>query len=568
MKIIRLENVGKRFFLTHQRDGVTKGFFSSFPRQNMVTEFWALKNINMEIEKGKVIGIIGRNGAGKTTLLYILAGISTPTTGEVKINGRVSSLLSLGAGFQDELTGKENIYLNASILNINRGEINKKYRSIVEFSELDGFLDYPLKVYSQGMRLRLGFSVAIHTESDIILTDEILSVGDVAFQKKCFDKIEEFRKQGKTLVITSQDLDTINRICDEVFLLENGEIVQQGSPDKVAACYLELLNEKKLPETFQRRYGKSKWWADKRGWEKQEGSKEVRIVEVKTYNSRGKQTNRFKMGEPVRLEACFVVEKEVSEPHFGVAIFREDGVYCYGPNTSLDGQQINKLNKGEGFFSIEYKSLCLKPGKYRFSTAIWDKNELWAYDYHVGFYKFEIIGDNKSSQLLNLRYRWKQDSAWQKFKIFQLEKPDFFLNLSDKLQDKVLSSDIEISSIELIDSSGSPKSILNTGEDLKIKLQFKFLTRPQDYYLWMGLFRNDDVYCHSVSKKLKEETVILIYPCFPLLSGEYYLSVGIWKKAQKEPLLYRNKAYVFKISFPGEDHGTVYLEHSWEWKLP
>jgi len=199
--------------LTHQKDGVTKGLFSSFPRQKMVTEFWALRNINIEIEQGKVIGIIGRNGAGKTTLLNILAGISTPTIGEVKINGQVSSLLTLGAGFQDELTGKENIYLNASILNINRDEIKKKYRSIVEFSELDGFLDYPLRAYSQGMRLRLGFSVAIHMDFDIILTDEILSVGDVSFQKKCFDKIEDFRKQGKTMVIISQNLDIINRIC-------------------------------------------------------------------------------------------------------------------------------------------------------------------------------------------------------------------------------------------------------------------------------------------------------------------------------------------------------------------
>jgi len=554
--------------LTHQKDGASRGFFSSLPGQKVVTEFWALKNVNMEIEKGKVIGIIGRNGAGKTTLLYILAGISSPTTGEVRINGRVSSLLSLGAGFQDELTGKENIYLNASILNINRGEINKKYRSIVEFSELDGFLNCPLKVYSQGMRLRLGFSVAIHTESDIILTDEILSVGDVSFQKKCFDKIEEFRRQGKTMVITSQDLDTINRICDEVFLLENGEIVQQGSPEKVAACYLELLNEKKLPETFQRRYGRSKWWADKRGWEKQEGSKEVRITEVRTYNSRGKQTNRFKMGETVRLEAYFVVEKEVNEPHFGVAIFREDGVYCYGPNTFLDGHQIDKLNKGEGFFSIEYKSLCLKPGKYRFSTAVWDKNELWAYDYHVGFYKFEVIGDNKSSQLLDLKYRWEPDSRLQKLNIFQPAKPDAFFNPGDKAQNEILSFDIEMSSIELTDSSGKPKNVFNTGEDLKIKLQFRFLSRSRDYYVWVGLFRNDDVCCHSVSKKLKEETVVLIYPCFPLLSGDYYLSVGIWKKNQKEPLLYKNKAYVFKISFSGDDHGTVYLEHSWAWKLP
>ena len=568
MKAIKLENLGKRFILTHQRDRMIKGFFSSFPGQKLATEFWALRNINMEIEEGKVIGIIGRNGAGKTTLLNILAGISTPTVGEVEVNGRVSSLLTLGAGFQDELTGRENIYLNSSILGMSRNEINKKYRSIVEFSELDGFLDSPLQTYSQGMHLRLGFSVSIHMDFDILLIDEILFVGDVSFQKKCFDKIEEFRRQGKTMVISTQSLDIVERLCEEAYLLENGEIAQRGHPQKVAARYLELLNEKKLPETFQRRYGKLRWWADKRFWEKKEGSKEARIVEVKTYDSRGKQTNRFKTGERVTVKAYFVVDQEINEPHFGVAIFREDGLYCYGPNTFFDGHKIDRLNKGEGFFSIDYKSLSLKPGRYRFSAAIWDKDELWAYDYHVGFYKFEVTGENNNAQLLNLRYRWQPDYWWRKFKMPQLEKPDISFNLSEQWRDKISSSDVEISSVELLDSADNPKSIFHTGEDLKVKLQFKFLKESQDYHLWLGLFRSDDVYCHGVSKKLEEEVVSLIYPNLPLLTGDYSLSVGIWGKNQKEPLLYKHKASVFKMSFLGQDHGTVYLEHSWKWELP
>lgn len=569
MRAIKLENVGKRFILTYPRNRVIKGFLSSFPGQKLATEFWALRGINMEVEKGKVVGIIGRNGAGKTTLLNILAGISTPTVGEVEINGRVSCLLTLGAGFQDELTGKENIYLNSSILGISRNEINKKYRSIVEFSELDGFLDSPLQTYSQGMRLRLGFSVAIHMDFDILLIDEILTVGDVSFQKRCFDKIEEFRRQGKTMVISTQSLDIIERLCQETFLLENGEIAQKGCPEKVAARYLELLNEKRLPETFQRRYGKLKWWADKRFWEKKEGSKEARIVEVQSYNSKGKQTDSFKMGEAVTVKARFITYEEIKEPHFGIAIFRDDGVYCYGPNTSFDGHQIDKLNKGEGVFRIDYKSLLLKPGRYRFSAAIWDKNELWAYDYHVGFYKFEVIGKNNDAQLLNLKHRWQPDYWWQKFKISQLEKIDTFFNSRDQWQDKILSSDIEISSIELLDLSGNPKSIFHTDEDFKVRLQFKFLKKePQDYYFWLGVFRGDGVYCHGVSRKLREGIVSLIYPNLPLLTGDYYLSIGVWKKNQREPLLYKNKACVFKMSFLGEDHGTVYLGHSWKWQLP
>lgn len=569
MNSIKLKNIGKRFILACQKDKALKGFLSSLPGQKITTEFWALRNINMEVEKGKVAGIIGRNGAGKTTLLNILSGISSPDIGRIEVNGRVSCLLTLGAGFQNELTGRENIYLNSSILGMSRDEVNKKYHSIVDFSELDDFLDSPLQTYSQGMRLRLGFSVAIHVDFDILLIDEILSVGDVSFQKRCFDKIEQFRRQGKTMVITTQSLDVIERLCEETFLLENGEVVQKGHPHKVASRYLELLNEKRLPETFRQRYGKLKWWADKRLWEKKEGSREVRIIEVKTYNSEGRQANRFRSGERVIVKVHFVVYQEVIEPHFGVAIFREDGVYCYGPNTSFDGQLIHKLNKGEGFFSINYNCLSLKPGRYRFSAAVWDKDEFWAYDYHVGYYKFEVIGENSDAQLLNLKYRWQSDYWWQKFKKPQLEKTDIFFNLSEQWWDKTSSEHIEISSVELLGLSDNPKSIFYTGEDLKVKLQFKFLNKePRDYYLWLGLFRGDDIYCHGVSRRLKEESVSLIYPNLSLLSGDYYLSVGIWGGNQNEPLLYKHKASIFKISFLGKDHGTVYLEHSWKWELP
>ncbi len=568
MNIIRLENVGKKYIITHQSGGATRGFFYSFPGNKIATEFWALRNINMEIEKGKVVGIIGRNGAGKSTLLNILAGVSSSTVGSVEINGRASSLLTLGAGFQDELTGKENIFLNSSILGMSRSEINKNYRHIVEFSELDGFLDSPLQTYSQGMRLRLGFSVAIYMDFDILLIDEILSVGDVSFQKKSFDKIDEFKKQGKTMIITTQALNIIERICDETYLLENGELVQKGDSQKVTARYLELLKERNLPEAFQRRHARLTWWADKRFWDKKEGSKEARIVKVKTYNANKKETNLFKAGERIRIEASFVVDETIDDPHFGVAIFREDGAYCYGPNTLLDGHKIAKLNKGKGFFSIEYKSLTLRPGAYRFSVAIWDKSEIWAYDYHVGFYRFEIIGENDNAQLLGLEYRWEPESWWQKFKIPQSGNKEALSPLNIQKQRDILSPHIELASMELLDSADNLKTIFKTGEDIRIRLRLKYLKEPRDYYLWLGLFRSDDVYCHGASKRLKEEESLLIYPNIPLLVGDYYLSVGIWKKDQKKPLFYKHEAQHFKMSFLGQDHGTVYLEHSWNRELP
>lgn len=569
MNAVTLENVGKKFMLANQRSKGMGGFFASFPGQKTASEFWALKSINIQVEKGKSVGIIGRNGAGKTTLLNILAGISKPTVGTVEMNGRVASLLTLGAGFQDELTGRENILLNSSILGMSREEVNRKFRSIVEFSELDGFLDAPLFTYSQGMRLRLGFSISIQTDFDILVIDEILAVGDVSFQKKCFHKIAEFRSQGKTMVVASQSLDVIERLCEEVFLLENGIIMSQGVSAKVSADYIKLLEGVGLSETFKRRYSQLKWRADKRFWGKKEGSKEARITEVAIANSKGKKTDKFQAGDSVTVKVHFNVDQEIEEPHFGVAIFREDGVYCYGPNTLFDGYQIQRIDKGKGFFSIEYKSLSLKPGKYRLSVAIWDKNELWAYDYHVCVYAFEIAGENKIGELLDLKHQWESDSrGW--INIPKLDITSIFFNSSLQLpdQDRIASSDIEISTVELLDSQDKVKDTFNTYETLKIKMQFKFLKDPQDYYLWSGLFRCDDVYCHGAFKKLKEESVILIYPNLPLLNGEYYLSVGIWGQSQKGPLAYKHKEASFKMFFKGGDHGTAYLGHAWAWELP
>lgn len=244
MKPIVLENVGKKFTLTHHKDYSGKGLFFPFaPGKKISTDFWALRDISMEIEKGVVAGIIGRNGAGKTTLLNILAGVSSPTVGNIQINGRVSSMLTLGAGFQEELDGKENIYLNGSILGMANSEISKKYKSIVEFSELNDFLDAPLRTYSQGMKMRLGFSIATSVDFDIILIDEIISVGDGSFQRKCFDRIADFKRQGKTMVITLHSLEYIERVCDKVFLLEEGKIIASGSAVEVINRYQKFINE-------------------------------------------------------------------------------------------------------------------------------------------------------------------------------------------------------------------------------------------------------------------------------------------------------------------------------------
>lgn len=251
MKVIQLEGVEKKFILSHQKDTTLNSFLPQFSKQRSTEDFSALKDINMEIEQGRVVGIIGRNGSGKTTLLNIISGICTPTNGNVKVNGKISTLVSLGAGFKSELSGNENIYLNGLILGMTKGEIKRRYQGIVDFSELDGFLDVPIQTYSQGMLARLGFSVAIHVDFDVLLMDEVISVGDAWFQKKCFAKVVDFRREGKTMVIVTHSTDLAERICDEVFLLENGRIVSSGEPQRVVSFYSKLLNEKRPLKNIQ-----------------------------------------------------------------------------------------------------------------------------------------------------------------------------------------------------------------------------------------------------------------------------------------------------------------------------
>ncbi len=206
-------------------------------RKSTAETFWALKNINLEIKKGETFGIIGPNGSGKSTLLKLIAGVTQPTKGTIKVNGRIAPLIELGAGFHPELTGRENIYLNGVILGLKRAEIKAHFNEIVDFAELWDFIDQPIKHYSSGMYLRLAFAVAVHTNPDILLVDEILAVGDQSFQKKCFNKMEEFQKNGVTIVYVTHALDSLEGFCDRAMLLERGDMKIIGSVNKVVSQY-------------------------------------------------------------------------------------------------------------------------------------------------------------------------------------------------------------------------------------------------------------------------------------------------------------------------------------------
>ena len=426
MLAVKLDNIGKKFIISHEKEALIRHLLPKFLRIKSYEELWALNNINLEIEEGLTYGIIGRNGAGKTTLLNVVSGITFPTRGKVYLNGKVSTLLSLGAGFHPELTGEENIYINGSILGLKIKEIKKRFKQIVDFSELGDFISAPLQTYSAGMYMRLGFSIAINVDFDILLMDEILAVGDISFQNKCLKKLRELQELGKTIMMVSQSLDLLNQLCHKTVLLDKGEILSQGITGQVTDYYKGLMSKKisqnelqgqkeiirkksvkKLATKDTNKDNFTDWFIPKDAWGTKSGTDDVQIIEVKLLNRKNKESTMYKTGENMKIKVKYIVHKEIDEPHFGVAIFREDGTYCFGPNTKFDGLKIERLKKGEGEFSIEYKSLNLLSGKYRVSVAIWEKNERFAYDNHYALYKFEVIPEKRDHGILYLDHKWR-----------------------------------------------------------------------------------------------------------------------------------------------------------------
>jgi ABC-type multidrug transport system ATPase subunit len=495
--------------------------------------------------------------------------------GEIITKGKISALLTLGAGFQDEFTGKENIYLNASLLGMKREEIKKVFADIVEFSELGDFINAPLGSYSSGMKMRLGFSVAIHKEFDVLVTDEIMGVGDMYFQKKCFEKMADFRRHEKSMIIATQDIGVAERFCDRLFLLEDGQVLSSGSPREIVEQYQMLLTKKKILSDGARSAiitETKRWGTDMEEWGKREGTKEVVINDLVVLNKSGQKINKIKSGEAVSIRVNIDVNEEIDNFHFGVAIFREDGVYCYGPNTRFDGLALERLRKGKGWFELAYRELLLMPGVYYMSAAIWDRNETFAYDYHKGSYKLEITGDAFSGQLLSLASRWH---GLQLLSLSEAKHmPDLDL-LADKWGSQLNNGTAALESLKFLNNYGYKDSVFLTERDFKIKVDFKIDRQLQSslkrLILWIGLYRSDGIYCHGGIKKVSScgaNSEILIYPKLRLLPGGYKVSFGIWDSDAKCFLTYSHGVHSFNMISDKRDHGTVYLEHSWNWQIP
>ncbi|MBI1884587.1 MAG: ABC transporter ATP-binding protein [Chlamydiae bacterium] len=367
MSSIKVENLGKRFRLKQDRGrSVKSSLLGLFRRSDLEKSLWALRNISFEVSPGETLGIIGANGAGKSTLLCLIAQTMRPTEGSVQISGRVSSLLELGAGFHPELTGRENIYLNGSILGLSKKQMDERYESIVDFAELKDFIHLPVKHYSSGMYVRLGFSVAVEVNPDVLLLDEILAVGDETFRKKCLKKISDFKRAGKAMLAVSHDLETVKTISDRVLLIDKGKQIQLGEPGKVVDDYLWLgLNRDKAPVV-----------------PKQWGTREVELGEIRFLDRAGQEQSEFKNGEDLRIEIAYEAHQKIERPVFGFSFSDEDGKICFGNNTQVQGLPIPFV-EGKGSISLKIPKLPLIRGKYLFSFSVHTE------DHAVNFHRKE-----------------------------------------------------------------------------------------------------------------------------------------------------------------------------------
>ena len=451
--LIVAEGLGKRFDIYRSDRGRLWEFLGD--RQHHV-EFWALRDVGFRVRRGRSFGVIGSNGAGKSTLLRLLSGVSRPTEGQLTVSASTHGLLDLGLGFHDEFTGRENIRLNCALMGIPDQQVDELIPKIVAFAEIEDFIDYPVRTYSSGMQLRLGFSITAHVEHELLLIDEVLTVGDQYFQRKCMQRIEGFLAEGRTLVLVSHDLHSVRSLCDEVLWLHGGRVVAQGPTQDVVDAYVDTArggtgrrtrlfagagtpqepppadepsadetwfctsDDEGLRETLRRalhRPGAAALWADREERPDYEathgknpvitGSGEVRILDVKTLDGAGRERSDFVTGDALTVAVSFRTFEPVERPVLGVALFRSDELYVFGPNTRFDRvEAMEGTYDGVYTYFLHYPTLPLLGGTYRISVALFDKLHVKPHVWHNQLYELRVSCPREDHGVIEIPHHW------------------------------------------------------------------------------------------------------------------------------------------------------------------
>lgn len=423
---ISVQGVSKTFKIPHEKVSSIRGAVTGIFRDKSYEEFKALDDVSFEVKKGEFFGIIGRNGSGKSTLLKVLAGIYQADKGTVHIDGLISPFLELGIGFNPELSGRDNVYLNATVLGMTQKEIDAKFDAIVAFSELERFIDQKLKNYSSGMQVRLAFSVSIHANRDILLMDEVLAVGDSNFQSKCLTEFNKYRDAGRTVIIVTHDISVVQRYCDRAMLLRNGKIVKMGKAEEVGNAYVyenmsdeerrmgdeEKQNLENAEKNLKKLKGKEledekkRIAEEKKKLEEERKNKVAEITRVAFLDKDGKEKNVFETGESLNIKISFDIHKELDLLNFGIGLHSVSGGQIFGYNTQMDKIIVDKNTKS---VTLHLDTLPLLNGEYLMNVACWGKIEQEHYDYKPGCKTLKVYATgikNNYRGFFDIKHDW------------------------------------------------------------------------------------------------------------------------------------------------------------------
>lgn len=410
--VIDVRNITKKFRIYFDKGAQLKEKLI-FRKRNRYEEREVLKGISFQVFRGEAVGLIGHNGCGKSTTLKLLTKIMYPDSGEIIMHGRISSLIELGAGFHPDMSGRENIYTNASIFGLTKKEVDARFNDIVEFSELAEFIDNPVRTYSSGMYMRLAFSVAINVDADILLIDEILAVGDTNFQTKCFNRLRELKASGMTIIIVTHDLSTIEKFCDKAIWLNNGSIVCEGRSDEVVDAYFSFMNSKKIQTENKPIPEKNEKPAETKQTENSGGIdysanrfglRYAEIRKARMLNSENKDIRIFRTGEKLTIEIDYHISRP-DEYVFGFGFYTLEGKCLYGNNTQLDRMKISP-EKADGRISVDIDNLPLLAGKYILNVAIVDADGT-PMDFYRNYCEFEVVSDDRSTGYFSINHNWR-----------------------------------------------------------------------------------------------------------------------------------------------------------------
>jgi ABC-type polysaccharide/polyol phosphate transport system ATPase subunit len=389
---IEISAVSKTFILPHEKRDTLKENFLAIFKKKTFEKFKALDNVTLKIRKGEFFGIVGKNGSGKSTLLKVVAGIYCPDQGEVKVNGVIAPFLELGIGFQEELTGRENIFINAALLGLSRKETKERFNRIVEFAELEKFLDLKIKNYSSGMRARLAFAIAKEADADIYLCDEILAVGDEQFQRKCVDVFRHWQQQGKTVVLVSHNAGLIEDFCLDSALIDNGRLIMSGTTADILAEYRRrIAGDRQHQSIAKPNFSDSL----------------LRLKEVRFYGADEDEKDAFNTGETIVARIFYKAYAKIENPVFGIAIHKKDGTHIAGPNTKTSLYPIAAV-EGDGYIDCVISNNSLLAGQYDFTASCFDYSCRYPYDYLDRKFQFTILR-NRDNQygLVELPVTWR-----------------------------------------------------------------------------------------------------------------------------------------------------------------